>query len=308
MQALANCKTALIGMMNGNANQQMKELQSIANNAHAHLNQQLATSKQQVPRVESKQVPRVDTNTPHQAPTHAPAPHTPSRPAGTPTAQQRSHCNSLSHLMAKINLPAAPPALSTHSKVRVANNRQCIPRLRQPTQSSLGKTRQANAVVATSNWRCLLHKVEQDVKQALAVMDQDSGKMMNYCQLMKHPKFSKAWTKSSANEFGQLASGVGSRVKGTETIRFIHQHEMPQKRRKDVTYGSFLFTARPQKDKPNQTCFTVGGDRISYPGKVAMPTADMFVAKILLNSVISTHGARFMTINISNFYLMTKLK
>jgi hypothetical protein len=33
-------------------------------------------------------------------------------------------------------------------------------------------------------------------------MDQDSGKMMNYRQLMEHPKFSKAWTKSSANKFG----------------------------------------------------------------------------------------------------------
>ena len=33
--------------------------------------------------------------------------------------------------------------------------------------------------------------------------------LMNYRQLMKHPKFNKAWTKSSANEFGRLASGVG---------------------------------------------------------------------------------------------------
>ena len=142
----------------------------------------------------------------------------------------------------------------------------------------------------------------------MAVMDQDSGKMMNYPQLMKHPKFSKAWTKSSANEFGQLASGVGGRVKGTETIRFIHQHEVPQKRRKDVTYGSFLCAVRPKKDKPNQTRFTVGGNRINYPGEVATPTANMLVAKIPLNSVISTGGAQFTTINISNFYLMTPLK
>ena len=32
--------------------------------------------------------------------------------------------------------------------------------------------------------------------------------------------------------------------------------------------------------------------------------ADMLVAKILFNSVISTKGARFMTIDISNLYLM----
>jgi hypothetical protein len=51
--------------------------------------------------------------------------------------------------------------------------------------------------------------------------------------------------------------------------------------------------------------FTVGGNRINYPGKVATPTAEMLVAKMLFNSVISTKGARFMTMDISNFYLMT---
>jgi hypothetical protein len=51
----------------------------------------------------------------------------------------------------------------------------------------------------------------------------------------------------------------------------------------------------------------VGGDRINYPGKVATPTAKILVAKMLFNSVISTKGARFMTMDISNFYLMTPL-
>ena len=54
-------------------------------------------------------------------------------------------------------------------------------------------------------------------------------------------------------------------------------------------------------------CFTVGGDRINCPGEVATPTAEMLVAKMLFNSVISTKGARFMTMDISNFYLMTPL-
>ncbi len=53
--------------------------------------------------------------------------------------------------------------------------------------------------------------------------------------------------------------------------------------------------------------FTVGGNRINYPGKVATPTAEMLVAKMLFNSVIYTKGAQFMTMNIFNFYLMTPL-
>ncbi len=76
---------------------------------------------------------------------------------------------------------------------------------------------------------------------------------------------------------------------------------------KDVTYGQFVCTVRPEKAEPNRTRFTVGEDRINYPGKVAKFTADMLVAKMLFNSVISTKGARFMTMDISNFYLMTPL-
>jgi hypothetical protein len=49
------------------------------------------------------------------------------------------------------------------------------------------------------------------------------------------------------------------------------------------------------------------GDRINYPGEVVTPTAEMLVAKLLFNSVISTKGAQFITINISDFYLMTSL-
>ncbi len=76
---------------------------------------------------------------------------------------------------------------------------------------------------------------------------------------------------------------------------------------KDVTYSQFVCTVQLKKAEPNRTRFTVGGDRINYPGKVATPTAEMLFAKMLFNSVISTRGARFMTMDISNFYLMTPL-
>eukprot|EP00804_Cyclotella_cryptica_P012262 CCRYP_013844-RA/>CCRYP_013844-RA protein AED:0.25 eAED:0.25 QI:0/0/0/1/0/0/2/0/707 len=76
---------------------------------------------------------------------------------------------------------------------------------------------------------------------------------------------------------------------------------------KDVTYGRFVCTVRPKKAEPNRTRFTVGGDRINYSGEVATPTAEMLTAKLLFNSVISTPGAKFMTMDISNFYLMTPL-
>ena len=113
----------------------------------------------------------------------------------------------------------------------------------------------------------------------------------------------------AANEFGRLANGVDNRIKNpTNTIQFIHKKHIPHDCRKDVMYGSFVCSVQPEKKEKNRTRFTVGGDRINYPGAVATPTADMIVAKLLFNSVISTKGARFMTIDISDFYLMTPLK
>ena len=75
-----------------------------------------------------------------------------------------------------------------------------------------------------------------------------------------------------------------------------------------MTYGKFVCSVRTEKKENNRTRFTVGGYRIDYPGEVATPTADMLVTKILFNIVISTKGARLMTIYISNFYLMKPLK
>ena len=49
-----------------------------------------------------------------------------------------------------------------------------------------------------------------------AVLEGD--KMLNYRQLINHPKLGEQWQTSSANEFGRLAQGIGGRVKGTNTI------------------------------------------------------------------------------------------
>jgi hypothetical protein len=142
----------------------------------------------------------------------------------------------------------------------------------------------------------------------MAIMDADTGKLLNYCQLMRSIKYRDAWSLSLANEFGRLANGVGGHIKNpTNTIQIIHQHEVPKDPMKDVTYGQFVCTVRPEKAEYNRTRFTVGGDRINYPGEVATPTAEMLVTKMLFNSVISTRGARFMTMDISNFYLLTPL-
>jgi hypothetical protein len=71
-------------------------------------------------------------------------------------------------------------------------------------------------------------RLENKVHQAMAVMDKDTGKLLNYRQLMNSPKYKKAWSLSAANEFGWLANGIGGRIKNpTNTIEFISQNKVP---------------------------------------------------------------------------------
>jgi hypothetical protein len=64
---------------------------------------------------------------------------------------------------------------------------------------------------------------------------------------------------------------------------------------------------KDHKEEKERTRLTVGGDQIEYPGKKSTRTAGLTIAKNLINSVISTLGAKFLVIDIKNFYLNTPL-
>ena len=107
---------------------------------------------------------------------------------------------------------------------------------------------------------------------------------------------------------GRLAQGLPGIAEGTNTLNFIFKHEIPSDRFKDVTYDHIVCNYRPEKKDSNRCRITVGGNMVNYHGDCGTPTADLLTVKILLNSVISTEGARFMILDISSFYLMTPLK
>ncbi len=97
-------------------------------------------------------------------------------------------------------------------------------------------------------------------------------------------------------------------TKDTDTIFFIPRHKVPKERAKDVTYGLITCLVRPKKtEEPNRTRLVAGGDRVHYPFDAGMPTANQLPVKLLINSVISTPGARFFTMDIKNFYLCTPM-
>jgi hypothetical protein len=92
----------------------------------------------------------------------------------------------------------------------------------------------------------------------------------------------------------------------TNTIIIIHKNQVPKERAKDVTYGLITTLIRPEKiDEPNRTRLVAGGDRVHFPGNAGTPTADLLTVKLLINSIIA--GAKFMTMDIKDFYLNTPM-
>ena len=61
------------------------------------------------------------------------------------------------------------------------------------------------------------------------------------------------------------------------------------------------------KKEVERTRLTVGGNLIDYPGNLRTETADLITVKLLLNSTISTPGARFICLDVKNFYLNTPM-
>jgi hypothetical protein len=72
---------------------------------------------------------------------------------------------------------------------------------------------------------------------------------------------------------------------GTETIHFIIVMDVPPGIK--ATYLRLVVANPHNKENPRRVRFTVGGDKVEYPGKVLTKTAGLTTAKILLNSVIS---------------------
>jgi hypothetical protein len=93
----------------------------------------------------------------------------------------------------------------------------------------------------------------------------------------------------------------------TNTICLINYNDIPLHKRKEICHTMVICKVRPEKDDPDRTRITIGGNRICYPGNVGTNTALLELVKLLLNSILSRKGARFSTINIKNFYLDTPM-
>ena len=83
---------------------------------------------------------------------------------------------------------------------------------------------------------------------ALPVLDKETGKLLEYQQLRKYPRYAPIWNPSYANELGRLCQGIGKgtkgprkkRVEGTETFCVMHYKDIPTQKIKDVCHTMVL--------------------------------------------------------------------
>jgi hypothetical protein len=136
-----------------------------------------------------------------------------------------------------------------------------------------------------------------------AVIFPDTGNSLKHSELITLLRYKIRWMRSTANEIGRSAQGLKRGVKGTNTIRFIRRTDIPPGCK--ATYGSLVVDIKTHKEETECTRFTVHGDQIEYPGDKSTRTAGLTTAKMLLNSTISTPGAKLLAIDIGNFYLNT---
>jgi len=131
----------------------------------------------------------------------------------------------------------------------------------------------------------------------------------SYKKLMSDPATMEIWQTAFGKDFGGMAQGNNKTgQKGTNAI-FVMTHDeislIPADR--TIMYARVAVDFRPQKMDPHRIWITAGGNLINYPGELTTRTDDLTTSKLIWNSVLSTDGAKYMCLDIKNFYLTAPL-
>jgi hypothetical protein len=106
---------------------------------------------------------------------------------------------------------------------------------------------------------------------ALLVLNPSTGEFLEHCQLCCDTHYKATWDTSYANELGRLCQGISSgtypntkQVAGTNTVFLIDYHDIPSHKRKEICHTMVVCEVQPEKDDPDCTHITIGGNRICF--------------------------------------------
>jgi len=204
-------------------------------------------------------------------------------------------------------VPLSPPYAPDPSIIDHINNLIRDTKIAAPTQCHIKarglylRTSSKKAMpreTATSTTNPIIHAIN-------AVLNADTDKMKECRHLIKGPQAHK-WQAANTKEIARPVQGrADGSVEGTNTLFFKHPHAIPKA--KKATYLRVVAAYRPTKEDPHRIRWTVGGNNIVYPSVTYTPNADLVTTKLLFNSVISTKNAKFLGIDLKDFYLNTPM-
>ncbi len=151
------------------------------------------------------------------------------------------------------------PAQNTRSKTTVARPNRTTEVRTIEQEMVLACIETYVEVIQTSLQPAQLAQQKFPIVMLNAVLNNNTGKLMEMPHLLRNPKHTKLRGKLYTKELGRLAQGV-SGTKGTDTIVFIKYSKILLNRRRHITYGKMVVTYQQEKDDLNQTRFTVGGN------------------------------------------------
>jgi hypothetical protein len=141
---------------------------------------------------------------------------------------------------------------------------------------------------------------------AMPMVHPITGKTISsYKWLMRDPTTTETWQTAFSKDFGGMAQeDLKTGQKGIYSIFVItHKeilHILPNQM---LTYACSIVNFQPQKADPHHIRITAGGNLVNYPGELSTCTADTTTSKLMWNSILSTEGAKYMCLDLKNFYL-----
>jgi hypothetical protein len=145
---------------------------------------------------------------------------------------------------------------------------------------------------------------------AMPMIHPTTGELISsYKRLMNNPDTAEVWMTAFRKDFGGMSQGDNKTgQKGNDVMFVMSLQDIPNiPKDRVVTYARVVVDHHPQKTDPNRIRITAGGNLINYPGMLMTQTADITTSNFRWNSVLSTPGAKYMCLDIKNFYLLAPL-
>ena len=133
----------------------------------------------------------------------------------------------------------------------------------------------------------------------------------SYKKLMNDPATAEVWQTAFGKDFGGMAQGDNKTgQKGTDAMFVMTREDIAHAHAAGnfFTYANPVVDYCPQKEDPYRIRITAGRNLVTYEGNASVRMADLDTAKMHWNSVISMKDARYMCLDIKNFYLTAKLE